>query len=76
MHAVLGALSERAKSADWFEALREQVGLVLQATLLDMLWQGRRDEMRLLLAHVLGEPRGSELAKRIEDHAQAQGWVS
>ena len=76
MHAVLGALSDHAKSADWFEMLREQVDLVLQATLLDMLWQGRRDEMRLLLAHVLGEPRATELAERIEARAQAQGWVS
>ena len=75
MHAALGALSGHAKSADWFDELKERVGLVLHATMLDMLWQGRRDEMRSLLAHVLGEPRASELAERTEALAQEQGWV-
>lgn len=76
MHAALGALSGRAKDADWLDELQAQVCLVLEATLLDMLWQGRREEMRSLLAHVLGEPRASVLAKRAEVQAQEQGWVS
>ena len=76
MHATLGALSDRAKGADWLDELKAQVRLVLQATLLDMLWQGRREEMRSVLAHVLGEPRASELTERMEVQAQEQGWVS
>ena len=75
MHTALSNISRHAKDADWLGELRKEVRLVVQAAMLDMLWQGRRAELRSLLAHELREPRASELAERMEVRAQEQGWV-
>ena len=75
MHAALGRVSDNLAEAGAFGALRERVRVVALGTILDMLWQGRRDEMRSLLVHILDEPRASKLAERMEVFAQEQGWV-
>ena len=58
---VHGWMGHAARHAErWSEGLVEKVGLVLRATMLEMLAQGRREEMRALLAQVLGEERGRQ----------------
>ena len=43
--------------------------------MLEMLGQGRGEEMRALLAQVLGEERGRQAAERFEQDAQARDWL-
>ena len=59
----------------WSGDLVEKVELVWRATMLEMLGQGRGEEMRALLAQVLGEERGREVAERFEQDAQARDWL-
>ena len=59
----------------WLSSLRESVDVLVEATLVAMLWEGRRDEVRAVLVEVVGEARGVALAERFETRAQEQGWV-
>ena len=59
----------------WLSSLQESVDVLVEATLVAMLWEGRRDEMRAVLVAVVGEARGVALAQRFETRAQEQGWV-
>ena len=69
-------MDHAAKHAErWSGGLVEKVELVWRATMLEMLGQGRGEEMRALLAQVLGEERGREAAERFEQDAQARDWL-
>ena len=73
VHQWLGHAAEHAER--WSGGLVEKVELVWQATMLEMLGQGRGEEMRVLLVQVLGEARGREAAERFEQEAQARDWL-
>lgn len=75
IHAWLRRALGDAPDSNWLSKLRQHVNIVLRATLIDMLWRGRRDEMRSLLTHVIGADRAARVAKNVETAAQEQGWA-
>ena len=73
VHEWMGHAAKHAER--WSQGLVERVELVWRATMLEMLGQGRGEEMRALLAQVLGEERGRQAAERFEQDAQARDWL-
>ena len=73
VHEWMGHAAKHAER--WSKGLVERVELVWRATMLEMLGQGRGEEMRALLAQVLGEERGRQAAKRFEQDVQARAWL-
>lgn len=74
LHEWMGYAARHA--ARWSGGLAENVELVLRATMLEMLAQGRGDEMRMLLEQVLGEDRARQAAERFEHEAQDRDWLA
>ena len=73
LHAALRRTPHDAEG--WARALEERVALVLDAVLVDMLWQGRGEQMRTLLAQAVGGERGAAQAERLEREARERGLV-
>ena len=73
VHEWMGHAARHAER--WSGGLVEKVELVWRATMLEMLGQGRDEEMRALLAQVLGEERGQRVAERFEQDAQTRDWL-
>ena len=73
MHAALRRAPHDTEG--WARALEERVALVLDAVLIDMLWQGRGEQLRTLLAQGVGGERAAALAERLESEARKRGLV-
>ena len=71
VHAALRRAPHDAEG--WARVLEERVALVLDAVLVDQLWQGRGEQMRTLIAQVVGEERAPALAERFEQQAKRRG---
>ena len=71
VHAALRRAPHDAEG--WARALEERVALVLDAVLVDQLWQGRGEQVRTLLAQVVDAERAPALAERFEHQAKKRG---
>ena len=71
--ALKGAASNHPEH--WARRLETGVQLLLDAVLVDMVWQGRPEQMRTLLAQLMEAPRATELAERLEEEVKLLGLV-
>ena len=59
----------------WSNRLEANVRLLVHAVMVDMIWQGRTEQMRTLLAQLMEAPRATELAELLEKEVESLGLV-